>query len=145
MPITSQVGPGHPDLAILKPNPLLFQQFHFSYGRVQQRWAQSLLKKIVHLPLTAPSLRNGSTCASHPASLGLRHFASDIFQLFSSVPDLKSTHSCPPSVAGMEETLQLLQRSPVRREDVPAMAHPIWLLTSRGWMGVARFSPRTAV
>lgn len=60
-----------PDLAILKPNPLLFKQFHFTCGKVQQRWAQILLKKIAHLPFTAPSLRKGSMCASHPASLGL--------------------------------------------------------------------------
>lgn len=58
MPIISQAGHGHPDLAILKPNPLLLKQFHFSCGRVQQRWAQIFLKRL-------------STCLSQPLLSGM--------------------------------------------------------------------------
>lgn len=135
MPITSQEGLGHPDLAVLKPNPLLFKQFHFSCGKVQQRWAQILLKKRLFTCYSQPPLSGRGPCVPviqlHLAyTLCQQCFSA--FQLFSSLSGLKSTHSCPPLVAGTKETLQLLQRSPVRRDNVLALfihltAHLSWL------------------
>lgn len=154
LPTTTQAAPEHMAPAALEPKPLLFKQFDFSCGSREQRWAQLLLKTSVWPPLADQSHVSWSLCGSRQAFTWSKTLCQRWFQSLGYFPVCWVLHpSIPLHLAhngGWTRANPSRSASPQGRpqslcKGLGWLISTSCLLTSRGWMGPARLSPRTAV
>lgn len=140
--------PEHLDPALFKPNSLLLKQLRFGCGTAWQRRAQVLPKSLsICLSQTSPT-RAGPFVQAIKPSLGQRYFPSDGFHSLSYFPACWVSHPSTPlhlATKGWLDQSRPIQNRPQNLCKGPQGGEKTSLLTSRGWMGPARFSPRTAV